>query len=287
MGVAAGGAAGLWVGGYAAAGRGGRGSVYAIYSFNLPRSGGWNGLVVDYGAVGGVRVVKFVLRSLVVVILIEVLEEANQVAGLAHLVGQDFGVGFDFAGFGDDAGPGAGGQPVHGLSGQGVAQGFGGVFGAAGERSPGCFHLVTHLFRHFDQVWQVFFGEAVLQRVVSEVVEVFLCVGGLGADAEALSGRGLSGRGLSERGLSERGFGGIFGIRGIKAGIGGGGRGVSPGAAANTGGRGWWQGFLVNALLRLVEERRGGWRRMMALACGGARGGRGAGGPPTDGKALG
>ena len=84
-------------------------SIFYLF-FNLPRSGGWNGLVVDYGAIGGVRVVKFVLRSLVFVILIEVLEEANQVPGLAHLVGQDFGVGFDFAGFGGGAGPGAGGD---------------------------------------------------------------------------------------------------------------------------------------------------------------------------------
>ena len=90
-------------------GEGRQGCVICYLFFNLPRSGGWNGLVVDYGAIGGVRVVKFVLRSLVVVILIEVLEEANQFAGLAHLVGQDFGVGFDFAGFGGGAGPGAGG----------------------------------------------------------------------------------------------------------------------------------------------------------------------------------
>ncbi len=67
--------------------RGEVGQVFIIFYlfFSLPWSGGWDGLVADYGAIGGVRVVKFVLRSFVVVILIEVLEEASQFAGLNAL----------------------------------------------------------------------------------------------------------------------------------------------------------------------------------------------------------
>ena len=55
MGVAGGGAAGLWVGGYAAAGRGGRSSLYAIYFPTCPGQEvgtGWWLITAPLGASG-------------------------------------------------------------------------------------------------------------------------------------------------------------------------------------------------------------------------------------------